>query len=220
MQKYNHLIRTSAALVILSTLLSSPAKASRLFNISFFDGSGKQIGSGSFTDTENTDPVCFDSGPYACNHSGYFLTHLIQGFSANFPGINSVTPYSTDVLFYLDPSRNQSPGTLTSCYYCGGLGYLGIQQNQLRINPGGAYNANELFMNFGETTPYYASGGFTLYARYRGLSWYYSYHQPGEQPPQTEFSGSFIATSVPEPLNVLGASVGLGLILGLKRKIS
>ena len=56
MQKSYHFLGTSAALAILSALLSSPAKASN-FNISFFDNSGKQVGTGSFTDTENTTPV-------------------------------------------------------------------------------------------------------------------------------------------------------------------
>ena len=57
MQKYNHFLRVSAALVILSTFFSLPARASSVFNLSFFDNSDNQVGTGTFTDTENTVPV-------------------------------------------------------------------------------------------------------------------------------------------------------------------
>jgi len=208
MQKYNHLIRTSAAVAILSTLFSSPAKASRLFNISFFDDSGKQIGSGSFTDTENATPVCYESSlSGSCyspsTHGVVNVTHVVNGLgltinlpNSPFGGVSGFGP-----LWYADPSTGQEPGSIYSDRYGPHATYgFVFQQNSEIIENFG--------MGFSQATPTLATGSwsYTIQAKYG--SFFYS------------GSGTFIATSVPEPLNILGASIGLGLILGLKRKIS
>ena len=205
MQKYNHFLRASAALAIFSTLLSLPARASSVFNLSFFDNSDNQVGTGTFTDTENTVPVCFptSNAPNACSGQPWAgphvdVTHVVDNFSVYFPGEGGGLSGGTQ--WYYDSSTGQQPGSIAYSQY--GPNYLGgsfFLQRDLHGTP------PQFRMDFTRATKAFATGTFLLSRAYA-----------------TPLYGTFTATniSVPEPLNILGASIGLGLILGLKRKIS
>ena len=208
MQKYNHFLRVSAALVILSTFFSLPARASSVFNLSFFDNSDNQVGTGTFTDTENTVPVCFptSNAPNACGGQPWAgphvdVTHVVDNFSVYFPGEGGGLSGGTQ--WYYDPSTGQKPGSIYSDRSGPHAtdGFVSQQNSEIIKN---------FMMGFNQATPTLATGSwnYTIQAKYG--SFFYS------------DSGTFTATniSVPEPLNILGASIGLGLILGLKRKIS
>jgi len=204
MQKYNHLFKNSAFLALLTTtLFSSPVKAASVFNLSFFDNSGNQVGTGTFTDTENTDPVCFSTSndPNACSGQPWAgshvdATHVVDNFSVYFPGEGGGLSGGTQ--WYYDSSNGQQPGSIAYSQY--GPNYLGgsfFLQRDLHGTP------PQFRMDFTGSTKAFATGTFLLSRAYA-----------------TPLYGSFTAIniSVPEPLNILGASIGLGLILGLKRK--
>ena len=207
MQKYNHFLRVSAALVILSTFFSLPARASSVFNLSFFDNSDNQVGTGTFTDTENTVPVCYESSLSGSCYSPstygvVHVTHVVNGLSIDLPnspsGVSGFGP-----LWYADPSTGQKPGSIYSDRYGPHAtdGFVSQQNSEIIKN---------FMMGFNQATPTLATGSWNYNIQDKYGSFFYS------------DSGTFTATniSVPEPLNILGASIGLGLILGLKRKIS
>jgi hypothetical protein len=198
-------MKISHFLAILTMVVSTgPARAASVFNLSFFDNSGNQVGTGTFTDTENTVPVCFPTSndPNACSGQPWAgphvdVTHVVDNFSVYFPGEGGGLSGGTQ--WYYDPSTGQEPGSIYSDRYGPHATYgFVFQQNSEIIENFG--------MGFSQATPTLATGSwnYTIQAKYG--SFFYS------------GSGTFIATSVPEPLNVLGASIGLGLILRLKRK--
>jgi len=179
--------------ITLSSVVA-PANAA-VFNLSFLDNSGTQVGSGQFIDSENSVPTCFatSTNPAACTGnplgggSEIYVTHVVSSFNATIAGS---TWGNSSALWYADPANSQEPGSITGSQYGPTLQGSNVWTSS---------SQEQFQLTFTSATDTNAAGSFMA--------------QVGSSvTPSGIIGGTFTATSVPEASTILGAITSLALL--------
>ena len=220
MFKNKQLVITASVILTLVAVGANPAYSTN-FSLSFLNDSGQQVGSGQFSFDENSPGTCVsNNGPFpppgGCQSPfGHLIPNVINSISVNVSGV-TISDFAKETpLNWWASGSTQQVGAYyadkSTFYIIDKEWNLAIRENYINSRPNTALN-----LSFNPVSDTLGTGTWSGYTT-KPLPLF-----PGDPTGITTSlgSGTFIATALPEPLNILGCMTVLGLGVVLKRKLS